>query len=241
MTYGGVLASAHLRRVPTYAPPMADAPKSFFLSPEIHQYLVAHGTPPDAVQQALIDETTKLGGISMMQIAPEQGAFMTLLTRLIGAKSAVEVGTFTGYSALCIARGLPDDGHLLCCDVSEEWTSVGRPYWEQAGVADRIELRIAPAVETLRALPHDETIDLAFVDADKGNYSVYYEELLARLRPNGVILVDNVLWGGNVVKDDPADENRVAIRAFNDAVAADDRVDTVMLPLGDGLTLLRKR
>jgi len=193
------------------------------------------------VQQALIDETAKLGGISMMQIAPEQGAFMTLLTRLVGAKSAVEVGTFTGYSALCIARGLPADGHLLCCDVSEEWTSIGRPYWEQAGVAGRIELRIAPAVETLRALPREETIDLAFVDADKGNYPAYYEELLARLRPNGVILIDNVLWGGNVVQDDPKDDNRVAIRAFNDAVARDERVDTVMLPLGDGLTLLRKR
>ncbi len=220
---------------------MADGPKSFFLSPEIQRYLVAHGTEPDAVQEALIEKTAELGGISIMQISPEQGAFMTLLTRLVGAKSAVEVGTFTGYSALCIARGLPADGHLLCCDVSEEWTSVGRPYWEQAGVADRIELRIAPAVETLRALPLEETIDLAFVDADKPSYAAYYEELLARLRPNGVILVDNVLWGGNVIAADPNDENRVAIRAFNDAVAQDDRVDTVMLPLGDGLTLLRKR
>ena len=237
----GSLRCPHFVPAPTYAPPMADGPKSFFLSPEIHDYLVSHGTAPDAVQTSLIDETAKLGGISMMQIAPEQGAFMTLLTRLIGAKSAVEVGTFTGYSALCIARGLPADGHLLCCDVSEEWTSVGRPYWEQAGVADRIELRIAPAVETLRALPREETIDVAFVDADKPNYAVYYEELLARLRPNGVILVDNVLWGGSVIKDDPKDENRVAIRAFNDAVAHDERVDTVMLPLGDGLTLLRKR
>jgi caffeoyl-CoA O-methyltransferase len=224
-----------------YAPLMADAPKSFFLSPEIHQYLVAHGSPPDAVQQALIEETAELGGISMMQIAPEQGAFMTLLTQLVGARNAVEVGTFTGYSALCIARGLPADGHLLCCDVSEEWTSVGRKYWDQAGVADRIELKIAPALETLRALPAEETIDLAFVDADKPNYAGYYEELLARLRPNGVIMVDNVLWSGSVITDDPKDENRVAIRAFNDMVASDSRVDTVMLPLGDGLTLLRKR
>ncbi len=220
---------------------MPDGPKSFFLSPEIHQYLIEHGTPPDPVQQALIDETAALGGISIMQISPEQGTFMTLLTRLIGARSAVEVGTFTGYSALCIARGLPADGHLLCCDVSDEWTSVGKKYWEQVGVADRIELRIAPAVETLRSLPRQESIDLAFVDADKPSYAAYYEELLARLRPNGVILVDNVLWGGNVIEDDPKDENRVAIRAFNDAVARDDRVDTVMLPLGDGLTLLRKR
>jgi caffeoyl-CoA O-methyltransferase len=224
-----------------YAPAMADAPKSFFLSPEVQQYLVGHGSPPDAVQRALIEETAALGGISMMQISPEQGAFMTLLTQLVNARNAVEVGTFTGYSALCIARGLAPGGHLLCCDVSDEWTSVGRKYWEQAGVADRIELKIAPAVETLRALPKDETIDLAFVDADKPSYAAYYEELLARLRPNGVILVDNVLWGGSVITDDPNDENRVAIRAFNDRVASDDRVDAVMLPLGDGLTLLRKR
>ncbi len=219
---------------------MADAPKSFFLSPAIHDYLVEHGSPPDATQRGLIEETAALGGISMMQIAPEQGAFMTLFTKLVGARNAVEVGTFTGYSALCIARGLPADGHLLCCDVSEEWTSVGRKYWEQAGVADRIELRIAPAVETLRSLPREESIDLAFVDADKPSYAAYYEELLPRLRPNGVILVDNVLWGGNVIEDDPNDANRVAIRAFNDMVASDDRVEAAMLPLGDGLTLLRK-
>src|SRR3954462_7084958 len=159
------------------------APKSFFLTPEIHEYVVSHGTPPDAVQQALIDETAQLP-MAMMQISPEQGAFMTLLTRALGVRQAVEVGTFTGYSALAIARGLPDDGRLLCCDVSDEWTSVGRKYWEQAGVADRIELKIAPAVETLRALPAEESIDLAFVDADKPNYSAYYEELLTRLRPN---------------------------------------------------------
>jgi caffeoyl-CoA O-methyltransferase len=215
-------------------------PKSFFLSPAIHRYLIEHGNPPDSVQQALIDETAALGGISGMQIAPEQGAFMTLLTKLVGAKRAIEVGTFTGYSALCIARGLPADGKLICCDVSEEWTSVGRKYWEQAGVADRIDLRIAPAVETLRSLPRDESVDLAFVDADKPNYAAYYEELLPRLAPNGVMLIDNVLWGGNVIDEDANDANRVAIRAFNDMVAADDRVEKVMLPLGDGLTLIRK-
>ena len=177
----------------------------------------------------------------MMQIAPEQGAFMTMLVRLIGARHAVEVGTFTGYSALCIARGLPADGNLLCCDVSEEWTSIGREHWERAGVADRIELRIAPAVETLSALPHDEQFDFGFIDADKTNYHVYYEEILARLRPNGVILVDNTLWGGRVLDDTATDADTVAIRAFNDAVAADKRVDCVQLPVSDGLTLLRKR
>jgi caffeoyl-CoA O-methyltransferase len=219
---------------------MADAPKSFFLTPEIHQYVVAHGTPPDAVQQALIDETAKLP-MAMMQISPEQGAFMTLLTRLIGARRAVEVGTFTGYSALSIARGLPDDGHLLCCDVSEEWTTIARRAWAAAGVEDKIELKLAPAADTLRALPDEEYLDLAFIDADKPAYPVYYEEILRRLRPNGAILVDNTLWSGRIVDPEVTDEQTLAMRAFNDAVAADDRVDTAQLTIGDGLTVLRKR
>src|SRR3954468_19835026 len=143
---------------------MAD-PKSFFLTPEIHQYVMAHGTPPDAVQQALISETAELP-MAIMQISPEQGAFMTLLTRALGVKQAVEVGTFTGYSALSIARGLPDDGHLLCCDVSEEWTAIGRRHWDEAGVGAKVELRIGPAVDTLNALPEGDVIDLAFIDAD---------------------------------------------------------------------------
>jgi len=223
---------------------MADstvAPKSFLLTADLASYLVGHGSPPDAIQLALIDETAALGPIAGMQVAPEQGAFLTLLTRLIGARSAVEVGTFTGYSALCIARGLPADGHLLCCDVSEEWTAIARRAWDAAGVADRIELKIAPAADTLRALPHDQTIDLGFIDADKPGYPVYYEELLARLRPNGVLLVDNVLWGGRVTKADADDDNTKAIKAFNDMVAADDRVEAVMLPISDGLTLCRKK
>ncbi|MGH0031583.1 MAG: O-methyltransferase [Myxococcota bacterium] len=220
---------------------MSDAPKSFALSPEVHRYLVDHGTPPDAIQQELIEETRKLGGISMMQVAPEQGAFLTLFTRVLGAKRAVEVGTFTGYSSLCIARGLPEDGHLLCCDVSEEWTAIARRSWEKAGVADRIELVIAPAVETLEALPLQEDIDLAFIDADKPGYPAYYEALLARLRPGGVILVDNVLWTGRVADPSADDDQTKAIRAFNDKVAADERVDRVMLPIADGLTFARKR
>src|SRR4029079_9613063 len=153
-------------------------------------------------QVALIEETRALGPVAGMQIAPEQGAFLTLLTRLVGARYAVEVGTFTGYSSLCIPRGLPGGGHLLCCDVSEEWTAIARRAWASAAVADRIELRLAPAAETLRALPRDETIDLASVDADKPVYPVYSEEILARLRPNGVVLVDNVLWDGRVVQSD---------------------------------------
>jgi caffeoyl-CoA O-methyltransferase len=221
---------------------VADPPKSFHLSPAIHEYVVGHGSPPDEIQRWLIAETkSKVPDYSMMQIAPEQGAFMTILTRLLGARHAVEVGTFTGYSALCIARGLAPGGRLLCCDVSEEWTSLGRQAWERAGVADQIDLRLAPAIETLRSLPGDETIDLAFIDADKSSYADYYEELVTRLRPNGVILVDNTLWMGAVVDPSASDDNTKAIRAFNDAVADDDRVDTVLLPISDGLTLLRKR
>jgi caffeoyl-CoA O-methyltransferase len=220
---------------------MADAPKSFFLTKPVHDYLVAHAPPLDDVQRDLIAETEALGGISMMQIAPEQGAFMTLLTRLISARRAIEVGTFTGYSAISIARGLSDDGTLLCCDVNEEWTAIARKYWERAGVDDKIELRIAPAIETLRSLPAGEQFDLAFIDADKPNYPHYYEEVLARLRRNGVILVDNTLWGGAVADSKATDDNTNAIRAFNDAVAADDRVESTILTVGDGLTLIRKR
>jgi caffeoyl-CoA O-methyltransferase len=220
---------------------MADAPKSFQLSPAIHSYLVEHGTPPDAIQRELMEETQRLGGISMMQIAPEQGTFMTMLARSIGATRAVEVGTFTGYSSLCIARGLPDDGKLLCCDVSDEWTRIGQRFWEKAGVAHKIELKIGPAADTLRALPERDLFDLAFIDADKPGYATYYEEILKRLRQGGLILVDNVLWMGNVVNAEATDANTLAIRAFNDQVAADPRVDCVMLAISDGLTILRKR
>ena len=216
-------------------------PKSFLLTSELSDYLVEHGTPPDPVQRALIDETAALGSVAGMQIAPEQGAFLTTFTRLVGARRAIEIGTFTGYSALCIARGLPDDGALVCCDVSEEWTAIGRKAWESAGVSERIDLRIAPALETLASLPADAVFDLAFIDADKPNYANYFDALLPRIRPNGAILVDNVLWDGNVVKDDVTDDNTLAIKAFNDKVARDDRVDTVMLPLADGLTICRKR
>ncbi len=215
-------------------------PKSFFLSEELHSYLIDHGTPPDAILRELTEETVaRVGGMSIMQVAPEQGAFMTLLTRLIGAKRAIEVGTFTGYSALCIARGLPADGELICCDVSEEWTRIGQPFWEKAGVADRIDLRIGPALETLRSLPEERSFDMAFIDADKPSYSDYYEELLTRIRPGGVILVDNVLWSGSVADPSNQEDSTNAIRAFNDLVAGDDRVETVMIPLSDGLTFIR--
>ena len=218
-----------------------DRPKSFFLAPQIHEYLVGHGAPPDEIAQGLIAETRRLGPRSMMQVAPEEGAFLTVLARIAGARRAIEVGTFTGYSALCIARGLPDDGSLLCCDVSEEWTRIGRPYWEKAGVAHKIDLRLGPALDTLRDLPSQPGFDFAFIDADKPNYLNYYEEILKRLRPGGVIVADNVLWFGNVVNPDDDSEQTRAIRAFNDALARDARVECAMLPLSDGVTIARKR
>ncbi len=220
---------------------MGEAPKSIQMTAALHAYLVCHGTPPDEIQRALIDETRALGNISVMQIAPEQGAFMTLFARILGARHAIEIGTFTGYSALCLARGLPDDGKLICCDVSEEWTNVGRRYWEKAGVAHKIDLRIAPAAETLAKLPQEPIFDFAFIDADKSAYIAYFEALLPLIREGGVILVDNVLWMGAVVNQEIDDEDTVAIRRFNDLVAADSRVECVMLPIADGLTLLRKR
>lgn len=216
-------------------------PKAIGLSAELHAYAVDHGTPPDDVQEALIAETAALGGVSRMQIAPEQGAFMTLLTKLVDARFAVEVGTFTGYSSICIARGLAPGGRLLCCDVSEEWTAIAREHWVAAGVDDRIELRIGPAADTLRALPAEPPIDLAFIDADKTGYRTYYDEIVERLRPGGVVLVDNVLWSGNVIDPSDSSDDTEAIRALNDHVAADDRVDAVLLPIADGLTIARKR
>jgi caffeoyl-CoA O-methyltransferase len=218
------------------------ASKSPWLSDELHAYIVGHGTPPDDIQQRLIDETAALGGVSKMQIAPEQGAFMTLLCRVSAARRVIEIGTFTGYSALALARGLPDDGRLLCCDVSEEWTAIARRYWKEAGIDNKIELRIAPALDTLRSLPSGDEFDLAFIDADKENYLAYAEEIVPRLRQGGLLLVDNTLWSGEVA--DPTiveGDNLLAIRAFNDAFAADPRLDVVILPISDGLTLARKR
>lgn len=215
-------------------------PKSFLLTTELHDYLIGHSDPVDEVQADLIAETAALGEISSMQIAPEQGLLMTMLTRLIGARNAIEIGTFTGYSALAIARGLPEDGHLLCLDVSAQWTDVALRYWQRAGVADRIELILGPAADTLRSLPDEPMYDLAFLDADKAAYWVYLEELHPRMRPNSLIVVDNVLRGGRVLEDGGSRDD-AAIRAFNDSMAGDDRFDTVLLPVADGLTFLRKR
>jgi caffeoyl-CoA O-methyltransferase len=215
-------------------------PKSFQLSTEVHDYLVDHSAPLDDVQRALIERTAALGAVAQMQIAPEQGLLLELLVQLTAATNAVEVGTFTGYSALCIARALAPGGRLLCCDVSEEWTTVARDAWATAGVAERIDLRIAPAIDTLRALPEEPVIDFAFIDADKGGYRAYADELVPRLRPGGLLAVDNVLWSGRVVDPEADDNDTRAIRAFNDHLAGDRRVRTVMLPVADGLTLARK-
>jgi caffeoyl-CoA O-methyltransferase len=223
---------------------MADI-RTLPVTAELIDYVVDHGTwPIDDVLADLRAETAALGGPAGMQIGHDQGQLLTLLTRLVGARRAVEVGTFTGYSSLCIARGLAEGGRLVCCDVSEEWTAIARRAWDRAGVADRIDLRLAPAVETLRALPADEPIDLVFIDADKPGYVAYWDELVPRVRPGGLLLADNVLWSGDIVRapaGDGGDANLAALRAFNDRVAADDRVDVALVPAYDGLTIACKR
>ena len=216
--------------------------RSMPLTPELYDYLVAHSAERDPILGQLASETaSRFPAAAGMQIGPEQGTFMTLLTRFAGASRALEVGTFTGYSAICIARGLADSGMLTCCDVSEEWTSLARKYWELAGVADRIDLQLRPALETLQAMPATETFDLAFIDADKTGYVGYWEEVVPRIRPGGAILVDNTLSHGRVIDPAADDPNVQGIRDFNDHAAADDRVTLVLLPVGDGLTLARKR
>lgn len=213
--------------------------KSIPLTAELHDYVVAHGTPPDPVLRDLLAETAALGGAAEMQVPPEEGALLTLLARLVGARDAVEVGTFTGYSSVCIARGLSPDGRLVCCDVSAEWTAVARRAWARAGLADRVELRLGPALDTLRAMPSEPLFDLAFLDADKQGYPAYWAELVPRVRSGGVLVVDNVLRDGRVLH--PTAEDDVAVARFNDEVCADSRVDAVLLPLADGITIARRR
>ena len=207
----------------------------------IHAYVERFSARPDPLLERLAQETAKLGQIAIMQVAADEGALLTLLARMIGARSAVEIGTFTGYSGICIARGLPEDGRLLCCDVSEEWTSLARRYFKEAGVDRKIDLKIAPALETLRALPKSKVFDFAFVDGDKKEYCDYYEEILARMGPGGVIAVDNVLWSGKVADPNDKSESTEAIRKLNERMARDERVDAVMLSIADGLAIVRKR
>jgi caffeoyl-CoA O-methyltransferase len=216
------------------------------LSDELHEYIVAHGTRQDDVLRRIQEETAAMGDISVMQIAPDQGALITMLCRVLGAGEAIELGTFTGYSAICIARGLEPGGRLIACELSEEYAEIAARNFEAAGVADRIEIRIGPAADTLRDLPERELFDFAFIDADKTGYPDYYEQVLARTRPGGLIMVDNVLAAGRVLEDgENADEfardSVAAIRRVNDLITADERVETVMLGVADGVMLARKR
>ena len=220
---------------------MASSDGFLHLNEQLYNYLIARGHNGDPILRDLAEETRRLGWISRMQIAPEQGTLMGILVRAIGAKSALEIGVFTGYSSVSIARALPPDGKLLCLDVNEEWTSIARRYWERAGLTGKITLKIAPAVETLRALPASPAFDFAFVDADKTNYRTYYEEILKRLRANGLLLIDNVLWNGQVIDPSDKSEDTIAIRELNDFIAIDTRVEAVMIPVADGLTIVRKK
>jgi caffeoyl-CoA O-methyltransferase len=210
------------------------------VTPAINDYVLAHSEPADEVLGDLAAQTHRdLGDRAGMQISHDEGVLLTMLVRLTGARRVVEVGTFTGYSSICLARALPEGGRLLCCDVSEDFTSIARRYWERAGVADKIDLRIAPALETLRSLPDDPHLDLAFIDADKTGYASYVAEILPRLRPGGLMVLDNMLWGGEVL--DPQDDDARAVADLNDALLADDRVEVVLLPVRDGVSLARKR
>ena len=211
------------------------------LTQDLYRFMLRNRTAEDQLLGELRRETEeKVGALAGMMISEEQGLFLRILVAAIGARQVVEVGTFTGYSAACMAAALPADGRLLCCDVSEEWTSIGAPYWTRSGLSDRIELRIAPALETLRALPSDPPVDFAFVDADKHNYVDYFEALLPKLRTNGLLAFDNVMWHNWMMDAANQDAETIGIREFNDHILADPRIETVMLHVGDGLTLIRK-
>ncbi|MFJ9408264.1 O-methyltransferase [Streptomyces sp. NPDC101393] len=220
--------------------PVTDS-KSTPITDEMYAYVLAHNPPLDSAQRDLVAVThERFPDAAGMQSAEEQGPLLAFLVRLIGARHVVEVGTFTGFSALAMAQALPADGTLIACDISEEWTAYGREAWAKAGVSDRIELRIAPAVDTLRAMPAAPHIDLAYLDADKAGYIAYWEELVPRLRPGGLIVVDNVLFHGQVT-DPAATGSAKAIKEFNDHAAADERMEAVMLTVADGVTVARKR
>jgi caffeoyl-CoA O-methyltransferase len=217
--------------------------RSSYIDDTVGNYAEAHSAQPDDIQRDLIAATATLGGASGMQIGPDQGAFMAILTAVLQPQFAVEIGTFTGYSSLAVARALPDGGRLLCCDISKEWTDIARVHWERAGISHRIDLVIAPATETLAGLPDDQQIDLAFIDADKTSYLDYYEAIVPRLSERGVILIDNTLWSGRVTHapTDDDDNDTIALRALNDHVHADPRTEAVQLTIGDGVTMVRRR
>ncbi len=209
----------------------------------LYPYILSVSLREPEIMARLRAETAQMK-YSNMQIAPEQGQFMALLAQLLGARRCLEIGVFTGYSALAVARVLPADGVVIACDMNEEWTVVARRYWAEAGVADRIDLRLGPALDTLAELLDDgqaETFDFAFIDADKLEYRDYYERVLKLLRPGGLVSVDNVLWAGSVADPEKLDEETEAIRAFNEFLHRDERVDLSLVPIGDGLSLARKR
>ena len=214
--------------------------RNFLLSDALDAYVRAHTEPPGPIACDLIAETAALP-MAGMQIGPDEAGLLALLVRISGARDLIEVGTFTGYSSLAMASALPAGGRLLCCDVSEEWTAIARRYWRRAGVADRIELRLAPAIETLRALPAGPQFDLAFLDADKERYPDYFAELVPRLRPGGLLLADNVLWSGAVADDADQRESTAGLRRFSRLAVDDERLETVMLPAFDGLSISRRR
>ena len=216
------------------------ARKTMGMDDGVYGYLVDVTIRETDVMRRLREETARME-MGRMQIGPDQGAFMAWLARTLGARRAIEVGTFTGYSAICVASALPDDGRLLCCDVSVEFTDVARRYWAEAGLTSKIDLRIGPAIETLSSLDDDGSWDFAFIDADKPGYDAYYEQLLRLLRPGGVIAIDNVLWGGSVADEANREESTVALRALNEKVASDPRVDACTIGVGDGVTLATKR
>ncbi len=211
--------------------------QAHILGEPIASYVAAHTTPPDEIEARLIAETQQLSGAGM-QIGYPQARFMAMLAGVLQPKLVIEIGTFTGYSTLVVAKALRGDGRLIACDRSKEWTSIASRYWQEAGVADRIDLRLGTAADTIAALPSGTVVDLAFIDADKTGYIGYFEQLVPLLAPNGVILVDNVLWEGRVVDESGPGDDTVALRAFNDHVVADPRVDVVMLPLGDGVSMV---
>jgi predicted O-methyltransferase YrrM len=209
------------------------------LTDELYDYMVEHGARQDDVLRRVQEETAAMGDISVMQIAPDQGAFMTLLCRSIGASEAIELGTFTGYSAICIARGLEPGGRLIACELSEEYAETAARNLEAAGVADRVEIRIGPAAETVRAIPEREAFDFAFIDADKPAYDTYYEACLRLVRAGGLIAIDNVLWSGAVADSKAHDTDTAALRALNLKIRDDPRVESCLLTVGDGVMLVR--
>ena len=211
------------------------------LNDDVYAYLRSVSLRETDAQRRLREATAPLASAGM-QIAPDQGQFMALLVKLAGVRRALEIGVFTGYSALCVALALPDDGELVACDVSDEWTAIGRRFWKEAGVDGKIDLRLAPALETLDGLLGERReFDMAFIDADKGNYDAYYEACLRLVRPGGLIAIDNVLWHGRAADPGAVDSDTVAIRELNRKIHADTRVDLSLVPIGDGLTLARRR